>query len=182
LRTLQVSDDENRIAVTGITGVEIEDINETLREMDEIKGDTVFQLFNASKIAGWRHLYYSAVSALNAMRAGSAVSNHVEIETLLYASAQDQISKAIKIMGVTPDTKNVALVVISGDPEETAIRLAQYLGEEDDKVLELDEKKFSYLKESYGITEKALDTLLCERHEALEMLVIEKCALMPLLR
>lgn len=182
MKILNVSDDENKIAITAITGVEIEDINKTLEEMDEIKGDTVFQLFDASKVAGWRHIYYSSVSALNAVRTGSAVSNHVEIEALLYASGQDQISKAIKIMGVTRNTKDVALLVIARDPKGTAIRLAQYLGEEKCQVLKLDEEKFRNLKETYEISEKAIETLECNRYEALERLVIEKCALMPLLR
>jgi tRNA threonylcarbamoyladenosine modification (KEOPS) complex Cgi121 subunit len=171
-----------QIAITGISCVEIEDINKTLAELDEIKGEVVFQIFDSDKVAGWRHLYYSAVNALNAAKIGSTISNKIEIEALLYASAQDQISKAIEIMGVTSTTRKLALLVIAESPEITAISIVQHLGKEDESVLELDEGKFCNLKEAYGISDKALEIFEGNKYNVLESLIIEKCALMPLLR
>jgi len=171
-----------QIAITGISGIKIKDVNRTLVELDEIKGEAFFQIFDADKVAGWKHLYYSAINALYAAETGLTISNKIEIEALLYASAQDQISKAIEMMGVTSATENLALLVIAENPESTTKSIIQYLGKEDEDVLDLDEDKFHNLKEVYEITDKALVTLDGNKYDALESLIIEKCALMPLLR
>ena len=171
-----------QIAITGISGIKIKDVNRTLVELDEIKGEAFFQIFDADKVAGWKHLYYSAINALYAAETGLTISNKIEIEALLYASAQDQISKAIEMIGVTSATKNLALLVIAENPESTTKSIIQYLGKEDEDVLDLDEDKFHNLKEVYEITDKALVTLDGNKYDALESLIIEKCALMPLLR
>lgn len=182
MKILSVADSSTRIAIIGIVGVKVQDINMTLVELDKIKGEAAFQIFDSAKVAGWRHLYYSAVNALNAVKTGTAISNKIEIEALLYASAQDQISKAIRMMGVTPVTENVALLVLAEDPESTASEMVRYLGNEDEDVLELNEGKFNDLMKTYGVTGKALMTIDKDKYEALESLVIEKCALMPINR
>jgi tRNA threonylcarbamoyladenosine modification (KEOPS) complex Cgi121 subunit len=171
-----------QIAITGISGIKIKDVNRTLVELDEIKGEAFFQIFDADKVAGWKHLYYSAINSLYAAKTGITISNKIEIEALLYASAQDQINKAIEMMGVTSATENLALLVIAENPESTTRSIIQYLGKEDEDVLDLDGDKFHNLKEVYEITDKALVTLDGNKYDALESLIIEKCALMPLLR
>jgi tRNA threonylcarbamoyladenosine modification (KEOPS) complex Cgi121 subunit len=171
-----------QVAITGISSVEIKDINKTLAELDEIREEAVFQIFDSDKVAGWRHLYYSAVNALYSVKTGTTISNKVEIEALLYASAQDQISKAIKIMGVTSTTRNLALLVIAENPESITSSIVQHLGKEDESVLELNEDKFHNLKKVYEISYKAIDTIDSNKYDVLESLIIEKCALMPLLR
>jgi tRNA threonylcarbamoyladenosine modification (KEOPS) complex Cgi121 subunit len=182
MKILQVTESSQKVAITGIRGAVIENTDNTLKELDQIKGSAVFQIFDSNQVAGWRHLYYSAVNALNAMESGEAVSDNLEVEAMLYASAQDQISKAIKMMGVTPKTKEIALLVISKDPKNIAQEIAKHLGEVDDNVLKLDQKKYDRLRKTYSITEKALETFKGHKYEALESLIIEKCALMSLHR
>jgi tRNA threonylcarbamoyladenosine modification (KEOPS) complex Cgi121 subunit len=170
------------VAIAGVRNVRIEDINATYKELDKIKGKAVFQLFDSTKIAGWKHLYYSTVNALNARKTGTSVSKNLEIEILLYASAQDQISKAINMMGITTGTGNIALLVVAKKLEDIPNNIIQYLGKQDDSVLDLDKDKFIRLMEVYGITKEALKIFPGPKYKVLENLIVEKCALMPLSR
>ena len=101
------------VTITAATNTEITDINKTLAELDKKVSSTVFQLFDADKIADQYHLYYAAANAYYAMKKGGNISNKLDVETLLYASTQNQISKAIKLIGVSEKTKRIAVVMIS---------------------------------------------------------------------
>ena len=110
------------------------------------------------------------------------------LNNIFYPDEAREVSKdrqrpsMIFIAGVTPKTKEIALLVISKNPKKTAQEIAQHLGEVDDNVLKLDQEKYDRLKKTYSISEKALETVKGHKYEALESLIIEKCALMPLHR
>ena len=173
------------VAVAGVRGVAITDVEETLRGVREAAGGARLQLFDAGSVAGWRHIYHAAVNALNAFVSGTAVSNSLEVETMLYASCQDQISKAFTMMGVSLGTSEAAVLVFSettGAAREAAVKAAKRIGVADDQVLEVSEGKLTRLKELFEIEEEAIGTLGVSQAEALTSLVVEKGALLPLRR
>ena len=171
------------VTITAATNTEITDINKTLAELDKKVSGTVFQLFDADKIADQYHLYYAAANAYYAMENGGNISNKLDVETLLYASTQNQISKAIKLIGVSEKTKRIAVVVISEqENDSTAKKIAEYLGDLDDKALEIDQEKFVALKKLYEITDTAIETVGCDRYKALTSLITEKSTLISLRR
>ena len=171
------------VTITVATNTEITDINKTLAELDKKVSSTVFQLFDADKIADQYHLYYAAANAFYAMENGGNISNKLDVETLLYASTQNQISKAIKLIGVSEKTKRIAVVVISEqENDSTATEIADYLGDLDDKALEIDQEKFEALKKLYEITDTAIETVGCDRYKALTSLITEKSTLISLRR
>ena len=171
------------VTITAATNTEITDINKTLAELDKKVSGTVFQLFDADKIADQYHLYYAAANAFYAMENGGNISNKLDVETLLYASTQNQISKAIKLIGVSEKTKRIAVVVISEqENDSTAKKIAEYLGDLDDKALEIDQEKFVALKKLYEITDTAIETVGCDRYKALTSLITEKSTLISLRR
>lgn len=171
------------VTITAATNKEITDINKTLAELDKKVSGTVFQLFDADKIADQYHLYYAAANAYYAMKKGGNISNKLDVETLLYASTQNQISKAIKLIGVSEKTKRIAVVMISeNENDPAASEIAKYLGDLDDTVLEIDQPKFEALKKLYEITDTAIETMGCDRYKALTSLITEKSTLISLRR
>ena len=178
-----ITDSSHYVTITAAENTEITDINKTLAELDKQVAGTVFQLFDADKITDQNHLYYAAANAYYAMENKSNISNKLDVETLLYASTQNQISKAIQLIGVSKDTKRVAIIVISekeNDPVVTEI--AETLGTPNDKVLEMTPEKYAALKQLYDVTDTAIETVGCDRYKALTSLVTEKSTLISLRR
>lgn len=185
VRTRRITDTALHVAVAGARGVEVGDVDAKLSEVRRLVGDAAFQLFDADMVAGWRHLFHAAVNAILATQRGSAVSKSVDVETILYASCQDQISKAFTLMGLSPRVKNVGVLVISGDPSEAerlAAEIAEHLGSPDDAVLDVTPEKFERLKDVFEVGDEALATVGSGPYEALTSLVVEKGALLPLHR
>jgi tRNA threonylcarbamoyladenosine modification (KEOPS) complex Cgi121 subunit len=171
------------VTITAAKNTEITDINQTLSQLDKQVGEKTYQLFDADKITDQYQLYYAAANAYYAMENGGNISNKLEVETLLYASTQNQISKAIKLIGVSGKTKRIAVVVVSEQENDpTAKKIAEYLGDIDDKALEMNQEKFEALKKLYEITDKTIETVGCDRYKALTSLITEKSTLISLRR
>jgi tRNA threonylcarbamoyladenosine modification (KEOPS) complex Cgi121 subunit len=185
VRTRNVTNTALHVAVTGARGVEVRDVDATLDEVRRLAGDEAFQLFDADMVAGWRHLFHAAVNAALATQRGSAVSKSVDVETILYASCQDQISKAFTLMGLSQQVKNVGVLVISEDPSEAerlATEIAQHLGTLDEEVLDVTQEKYNKLKDAFEVGDEVLAAVGGDPYEALTSLIVEKGALLPLHR
>ncbi len=171
------------VTITAANNTHVPDIHQTLGELDKIANGKVYQLFDADKITDHRHIHYAAANAYHAMETGNNISNTLNVETLLYASTQDQIYKAIKAIGVSQKTRHIAVLVVSDTVnDELAKQIAHHLGTLDDNLLRLTPEKFDALKQFYGITETALNTINGDKYQALTSLITEKGALISLKR
>ena len=171
------------VTITGAENTNIMDINETLSQVDKMNHGKKYQLFDADKITDQYHIYYAAANAHYAMENRSNISNKLEIETLLYASTQNQISRAIKLIGVSKKTTKIAVVVISEtENDPTATGIAEHLGDPTDRALQLIPEKYEALKTLYEITDTAIETVGGDKHKALTSLITEKSALIGLRR
>lgn len=178
-----ITDSKLYVTITAAENTNITDINKTLSQLDKQVGDTIYQLFDADKIADQNQLYYAAANASNAMENGNNISNKLAVETLLYTSTQSQISKAIQLIGVNKKTKRIAVLVISEtENDATAEQIAGILGDQNDEVLKLTQEKYEALKKLYEITETAIETVGCDRYKALTSLITEKSTLISLRR
>jgi tRNA threonylcarbamoyladenosine modification (KEOPS) complex Cgi121 subunit len=178
-----ITDSDLYVTITAATNTKITDINATLSTLDKQVADTIFQLFDADKITDQHQLYYAAANAYYAMENGGNISNKLEVETLLYASTQNQISKAIKLIGVSEKTTRIAVVVVSEQENDSAAsEIAEYLGDMDDQALAMNQEKFEALKKLYEITDTAIETVGCDRYKALTSLITEKSTLISLRR
>jgi len=170
------------VCIGGFSGVEVDDVDRLLSRVGEAASPQVFQLFDADLVAGWEHLHLAAVNAVKAFEAGTAVSKSLAIETLLYASCQDQIAPAFKILGISPSTERVALLVMADDDSEVERafkRAAGMLGVKDDSVLGVDDEKFEALRLFYSVSDLELEAVGGPRGDALTRLLIERGALLP---
>lgn len=171
------------VTITAAANTHVPDIHQTLGKLDKIADGKVYQLFDADKITDHRHIHYAAANAYHAMKTGNNISKTLNVETLLYASTQDQIYKAIQAIGVNPKTRYIAILVVSKtDNDELAKQIAHHLGTLDDNLLQLTPEKYDTLKQFYGITETAINTVKGEKYHALTSLITEKGALLSLKR
>jgi KEOPS complex subunit Cgi121 len=173
------------VEITGFRAVDIKDAEEFVTAVRKEAPSSVWiQFFDAKLVATWQHLYFAVLNALLAFRNRRNISKSVAVETLLYASAQTQISKAIQLIGVKNGSVNVALVIAGESPASTDIFLSTVVKrvgrEPDETVLEVQKEKEWGIREAFGVTGKALETIMAkdDGEQALVNLVIEKMALL----
>jgi tRNA threonylcarbamoyladenosine modification (KEOPS) complex Cgi121 subunit len=145
----------------------------------------VVQFFDADTVAGTDHLFFAALNALKSYGQGRGIAQTLDIEILLYVSCQGQIGEAIRRVGLTPETRKVAVVVVGDDEHgvESAVdKLGSLIpGSPDQLVLScIDEVKAARLMTAYGVDEAELDTLLETGGaiDAFSWLIIERAALL----
>jgi KEOPS complex subunit Cgi121 len=94
----------------------IDSIEETLDEINEIKkDDEIIQLLNADSIASKNHIVHGVNQAFLAFERGDNLAKDVSVEIALRCSAQRQISKAFKILGLKEGEMNLCAVLIDCD-------------------------------------------------------------------
>lgn len=142
------------------------------------------QFFDAELIAAPEHLYFAVLNALQAFQGSTNISKSLAMETILYASAQRQIQKAIQRCGIKAETTSMAVVIIGCNPAQVTGLLGKVTecmgGQPDEKVLELTELKAQKIIEAFQISEEELSTVSSgrSRFEAVSDLVIERAALL----
>jgi len=175
------------LIIAGFRDVKIKDLEQFFQTVKNTTAGARVQFFDASLIAGWEHLRFAALNALNAFKGKVNISSNIAMEMLLYASAQCQIKEAVKIMGIKPDTRQVAAVVLAENQQrasevlESAAKLLG--GTRDDSVLELTGSKTAHLKRLFKISKSEVDAKMEHRGESAEKkalvdLVIEHMALL----
>jgi tRNA threonylcarbamoyladenosine modification (KEOPS) complex Cgi121 subunit len=177
---------KKHVAIAGFRDVEIRDIEEFFRTVHREKLLSAhIQFFDAASIATWQHLYFAALNALTAFKNKKNISSSLAMETLLYASAQHQIKNALNMVGISPDSREIAVLIIGEDEESvnSALKTVSKViaGENDDSVLNLTDNRAKIIKEIFGITDTEIKTAAKRtglEEEALVDLVIERVALL----
>ena len=141
------------------------------------------QFFDAELIATQEHLYFAVLNALESFNNKTNQSKSPAMETMLYASAQRQIQKAIERSGIKPKTKNMAVTIIGEDPtqiQNTLEALTKSVGTDPDEgVLEITKTKETKIKKAFNIQNKELNILKDDDpQKAIVNLVIEQVALL----
>lgn len=94
----------------------INSIEETLNLINSIrKDDEIIQLFNADAIVSENHIIHGVNQAYLAFDRGENLANDISVEVVLRCSAQRQISKAFKILGLKEGEMNLCAVLIDCD-------------------------------------------------------------------
>jgi tRNA threonylcarbamoyladenosine modification (KEOPS) complex Cgi121 subunit len=171
--------------ITGFRGVKIRNKDDFLKKMRKGKqSDVETQFFNARSVATWQHLYFALLNALTAFKNGQNISKSLVMETMIYASAQRQIRKAVEFIGIDTDTSEIALLMV-GDHSETLKSALSMISmninrKNSDAVLELSEEKKRIIREKFGISDLELKTIMKRNNleEALTNLIIERMALL----
>jgi KEOPS complex subunit Cgi121 len=174
-----------KVAIIGFNNVKLENTDTFLEQFKKQNTEAAIQFFDAKHVAGTPHLYFAALNALNAFEKKTNISNNLEVEALLYASAQRQIQKAVKMLGIKQDTTEVAALIIAEDSNKKTdnINMVSTMvpGERDDSILELTDKKVQKIKKIFNISGIEFEAKLKKEgleKEALTDLVVERMALL----
>ena len=149
------------VVILGFKEVIIDDIDSFLKKIRIEMTPTLIQIFNADHIAGKKHLFFATI---NAFEQGRNISNALEMETLLYASGQRQIDKAIDMIGFMPTSTKLAILMITSsqkEAEEIEKKIDKFIpGIRDNRVLEiLKENKIEELGKIFKISKLELETM-----------------------
>lgn len=127
---------------------------------------------NSKKVCGKEHLMSAATHAQRAFERGTNSSSSLGLETVLYASGERQISRALEKMGLLPGSEEVALVLFDLDPDEAIRGLGMA---RDDGILECTLEKLK----AFGITDEELDAV---PQELIGDLVLERVAFVEIVK
>jgi len=172
------------VEITGYRNIKFAQAEEFLKANRKETSYADIQFFDAELIATHKHLYFAVLNALQAFQNKTSISKSPAMETMLYASAQRQIQKAIQRCGIKPETTSMAVIIIGENPTqlETVLQaITAGVGvEPDEKVLEMSKVKEKKIIETFQITDEELKTVMKNenRQEALVNLIIERVALL----
>ena len=149
------------VEITGFRNIHIKDgksLSQALTGM--LPRDCGVQFFDAALVATWEHLYFAVLNAVMNLKGPRGISKSIAVESVLYASAQRQIQKAIDFIGLKPDSKNAAVVVICENEESVKAGLeavTKLVGAQpDESVLELSKVKVARIRKDFDITNAEL--------------------------
>jgi KEOPS complex subunit Cgi121 len=179
----QIEEFGKYVEITGYRNISFSKVDAFLKANRKQNNQHVeVQFFEADLITTQEHLYFAVLNALQAFRSKTNKSKSVAMETMLYAAAQRQIQKAIDKVGVKPETKAMAVVIVGNSPECVEVMLKELTlcvgSEPDDSVLKLTKLKQQKIKETFQISDEQLKTQVAATEAALVNLVIEEVALL----
>lgn len=92
----------------------IDSVEDTLNLIDSIKKDgEIIQLLNADSIASQDHIIHGVNQAFLAFDRGENLAKDLSVEIVLRCSAQRQISKAFRMLGLKEGQMNLCAVLIN---------------------------------------------------------------------
>ncbi len=92
----------------------IDSVGDTLDEINSIKQDgEIIQLLNADSIASKNHIIHGVNQAFLAFERGENLAKDISVEIVLRCSAQRQISKAFRVLGLKEGEMNLCAVMIN---------------------------------------------------------------------
>jgi len=177
------------LSILGFREVRVSSVNDFLNQLRKGTRNVSLQVFDANYIAGTKHLLFAALNALNAFEQNQNISQNLEVEILLYASGQRQISKAIDMLGLKQDITEIAVAFVTAnkdDVKEIEEEISRIVpGKRDDSVLDFREEKVGRLIEAFGVTDLELEAVSEEGKSLWESLVeiaVERTALLAIKR
>ncbi|MDQ1281508.1 MAG: hypothetical protein QG670_2773 [Thermoproteota archaeon] len=183
---MKINEYNRLIVILGFREVRIDNPNEFLRRTRQRLAHIAVQLIDADYVAGRLHLFFASLNTLKAFEQKQNISESLEVESLLYASCQRQISKAVEMIGLKANTSKIAVLAFLSSNEEakeTEERITGVIhGIQDERVLEVKGKeKIKKLIKVYGITKLELEMMTRnekDEGEALTRAIIERGALL----
>lgn len=120
------------------------------------------QLLNGQLIASEMHLLSAAQNAINAQHGSYMISRSLDVEIIVFASAQRQIGRALESLGVYDKLDELALVVIGDDTssvEQTINEMADIIGTEILPSFAATLDRIERIKQHFQISDKEINTL-----------------------
>jgi tRNA threonylcarbamoyladenosine modification (KEOPS) complex Cgi121 subunit len=183
--SIWLRDFKRNLVIVGFGDVQIREPDRFFQDVKKEIGEICVQFFDASFVAGFDHLRFAAIDALNAFKSKASISDSLAVEILLYASAQRQIKEALNLVGIKDNTRNVVVLVVSRSAQQasSALEIVSRLikGRRDDSLVDFVDDKISNLLRMFDISEVELEAETEQkrgRKQAIIDLIIEHMALL----
>ncbi|MEM2913370.1 MAG: KEOPS complex subunit Cgi121 [Candidatus Bathyarchaeia archaeon] len=174
---------DKHLIVEGFKNIKINNLDSLFSFIKVSSRNCHVQILDAALVAGFEHIYFAVLNAIKSFKTGINVSRSLEVEILLFASGQNQIKRAIEILGIKPYSSSAALIIIADDHAE-AIATLNYIsnildGERDHYVIELTDEKISGIIETFKISKLEIDaSIRASLKDAVKNILIERAALL----
>jgi tRNA threonylcarbamoyladenosine modification (KEOPS) complex Cgi121 subunit len=160
-------------------------VNLASRLVDDV---LIVQFMRPDFIAGAEHLLSASQNALNAWKGEYMISRNLDIEVVLYTSAQRQIDNAFQDMGTVDGLETVALVVMGESKKsvnDCISRAQETVGPEISSPFKLTEKRIRRVREHFEITDTEMEAIttskdLQDRYGALIRAVVSRVSMVAL--
>ncbi|TFG95209.1 hypothetical protein E4H12_13735, partial [Candidatus Thorarchaeota archaeon] len=157
LESLTTKEGNLIIGISEIKNTNSLGINELLEVAKTLsKSALAFQFFNSLMIVDEMHLLSSAQNAVHAMNGEYMISRSLNVELVVYSSAQHQIGLALDIMGVKDKLSSLGVVCIDADEKKVRKCLdavTKRVGDEVTPMFSPTPEKIGSLMKAFGITE-----------------------------
>lgn len=141
------------IQIFGFRG-HIDSIADTLKQIDSIRAEgEIIQLLNADAVSSRNHIIHGVNHAFLAFERGENLANDLSVEIVLRCSAQRQISKTFRVLGLQEGDMNLCAVLVNCEDHAADL---ESMFSRDDGVLNPDVEK---LKKIYKISDGQLDVM-----------------------
>ncbi len=143
------------------------------------------QLLNGQLIANEIHLLSATKNAIKAQEGDYMISRSLDVEVIVFASAQRQIGRALEDLGVYDGLEELALVVIGTDSskvEHSIKELADTIGAEVIPSFRVSEDRIARVKQHFQISDKEINALsdsdtLQSKLDALSRCIVSRVSL-----
>jgi len=144
------------------------------------------QLVDLDRVPGQRYLKLATVNAAKSFRSKQPITKTLAMELLLYISAEKQIVRALKRIGITAETRRIAALAVGPRRDEVlaaAKFLATTLGREsEDRLLdEWPRQRIKNVRSSFDIGERELEAIIQDNEaepKTVERLAVERSAML----
>lgn len=146
----------DNLQILGFRG-NIKSVGDALSQIDNIKQeDEIIQLLNADAVVSKNHIVHGVNQAFLAFERGENLAKDISVEIVLRCSAQRQISKAFKILGLKEGEMNLVAVLINcGDYCDDLSSIFA----SDESVFDCDDEK---IREFYKISDAEAEGMSLE--------------------
>ena len=136
------------------------------------------QLLNGLLIADETHLLSAAQNAINAKQGEYMLSRSLDVEVIVFASAQRQIGRALDALGVFDGLDEIAVVVVGTDTasvEKTIRDLADKIGEETIPPFSATSERIDRIKNHYQISDKEIEAIADSEEIESQQAALSRC-------
>jgi tRNA threonylcarbamoyladenosine modification (KEOPS) complex Cgi121 subunit len=154
---LSTRDALERITIVGITGVDIESVDELLSGLSALG---TFQLMDAGLILDEDHVRFACFEALRSFESGENVTASPSMEILVKSACTTQIKDAIGMLGIRGGSREAVLVAVDADEEEVAHAVQLTGGERSSRPLKSTPEKRKRVAEAFSLAEPVERSLL----------------------
>jgi KEOPS complex subunit Cgi121 len=194
IHDVTVGSSSHQVGIFGCTLLKGQPVSILLEHSEKISAqyNITLQLINADGIAGATHLLFATLHALMAFRRKTHRATTLGMEILRFAAAQRQITKALELLGITDNIKQIGGILADTSSDVLFKAYEEFLkltgAKDSPDVLDITSSaKEQIIKEVFGISELELQTTtlsktLTDHRLALQKLVYDRCALLATIK